>query len=294
VVSPPDTVHFLSDYGLRDEFVGVVHATLHRIAPHVHVVDLTHGLRAFDVRGAGLLLARVLPHLGPGVILGVVDPGVGGSRRGLCIEVHDQSGPRWLVGPDNGLLMAAADATGPIAQAIELNGVPESARRGTAPADAVGRWSGPVTFDGRDLFAPAAAALCRGTLPDQLGAAADPDTLIRLPPPVAERGVSSDGRPCLRAEVTWVDRFGNVKTSVAVDDELVASLPLGSVVSLASAGSPGSDPVQLRTVRAFAELGQDELGAMADADGHLAIVAAQRSAALLLDLGIGDLVELWW
>jgi S-adenosylmethionine hydrolase len=300
-VSLPDTVHFLSDYGLRDEFVGVVHATVRRLAPHVRILDLTHGLQPFDVRGGSWLLARALPHLGPGVVLGVVDPGVGGSRRGVVVQVHDQYGDRWLVGPDNGLLMAAADATGPIDIAVDLGVVAvegpnatDVPRAATSATESPGRWNGPITFDGRDLFAPAAAALCSGAEPLDLGERADPDTLVRLPPPVNERGVLDDGRRCLRAEVTWVDRFGNVKTSVHIDDRLAASLPLGTIADLRPERVDPVEDRRVRAVRAFEELDDGELGVMADADGDLAIVAYQRSAALLLDVGTGDLVELCW
>jgi hypothetical protein len=299
VVPPPDTVHFLSDYGIRDEFVGVVHATLHRLAPHVRVIDLTHGVRPFDVRGAGLLLARSVTHLGPGVVLGVVDPGVGSARRGVIVEVREHGGPRWFVGPDNGLLAGAVEVCGGAEQVVELPASP------SAESDGIeARWGGPVTFDGRDVFAPAVAELCRGASPADLGLPVDPDSLMRLPAPVSERGILGDGRQCVRAEVVWVDQFGNVKTSVVVDEILATSLPLGTTVEVAvdlavePAGEPpvelATGPVQARAVRVFADLADGELGVMADADGHLAIAAAERSAALQLDLGVGDLIELSW
>jgi len=127
-----------------------------------------------------------------------------------------------------------------------------------------------------------------------LGPPVDPSSLTRLPPPVDERGVLADGRQCLRAEVVWVDRFGNVKLSVVVDETLARAFALGSQAELSAEQDHPAAPVTLRAVRAFTDLSDGELGAMADADGHLAIVAPQRSAALQLDLGVGDLVELWW
>ncbi|MGH9100389.1 MAG: SAM-dependent chlorinase/fluorinase, partial [Acidimicrobiales bacterium] len=93
------TVFFLSDYGLSDEFVGVVHAALLRLVPDLSVVDLTHGIPAFDVRAGAASLLRAAPHLGPGVVLAVVDPGVGSARRGVAVRAADG---RWFVGPDNG------------------------------------------------------------------------------------------------------------------------------------------------------------------------------------------------
>ena len=87
-----DTVSFLTDYGLEDEFVGVVKSVLRDMAPHVTVVDLTHGIRPFDVRGGSLALARAIPYVAEGIVLAVVDPGVGTSRRALAIEVAGGAG----------------------------------------------------------------------------------------------------------------------------------------------------------------------------------------------------------
>ena len=100
-----DTVSFLSDYGTVDEFVGVVHSVIRQLAPGVSVVDVTHEVPPHDVRAGGLTLARAAQYLAPGVVLAVVDPGVGTSRRAVAIEVGD--GEAVFVGPDNGLLAAA-------------------------------------------------------------------------------------------------------------------------------------------------------------------------------------------
>ena len=101
----PDTVFFLSDYGTRDEFAGVVRAVLRRLAPAAVVIDLTHEVPPFDVAAGARTLLRALPHLGPGVVLAVVDPGVGSARRGVAIEAASDGGPSFFVGPDNGLLL---------------------------------------------------------------------------------------------------------------------------------------------------------------------------------------------
>ena len=111
-------VTFLSDYGLVDEFVGVVHSVIRSIAPEVAVVDLTHGITPYDVRGGGLALARSTEYLCPGVVLAVVDPGVGSARRAIAVEVGD--GMSVLVGPDNGLLAPAVAMCGGATRAVEL------------------------------------------------------------------------------------------------------------------------------------------------------------------------------
>ncbi|MHB1775330.1 MAG: SAM hydrolase/SAM-dependent halogenase family protein [Acidimicrobiales bacterium] len=278
----PDTVFFLSDYGLRDEFVGVVHAVLRRLAPPAVVVDLTHEVPPFDVRAGAATLRRAWPHLGNGVVLAVVDPGVGGGRRGLALEVASTGGPRFLVGPDNGLLVPVAEAAGTVA-AVEL-GVP-------APDAA-------ATFDGRDVFAPAAAALCRGAAVADLGPAVDPAGLERVPPPVVEPGTLPDGRHCLRVEVSWVDRFGNVQlatTAEALPSEVpvvVVRPDAGPWAVVVGADFAGDEPVP--RVRTFTDLEPGSPGLLADGNGQLALVVGQGSAAAHFGLGPGSLVQLMW
>src|SRR2546430_17738050 len=102
-------VTFLSDYGLQDEFVGTCHGVIKRIAPDVQIVDLTHRIPPQNVLHGALVLAKTLEYVPLGVHLAVVDPGVGTARRPLALE--DGEG-RLYVGPDNGLLVPAAEAGG--------------------------------------------------------------------------------------------------------------------------------------------------------------------------------------
>ena len=246
-----DTVSFLSDYGLDDEFVGVVKAVIRGIAPHVTVIDISHGVPPHDVRAGGLALARSVQYLPPGVVLAVVDPGVGGGRRPLALR--DAEG-RLYVGPDNGLLVPAAERLGGIDGAWELQN----------PAyrlEPVSR-----TFHGRDLFAPAAAHLASGVDPAELGPALDPASLVRLevPEPVARDGF-------IRAHVVIVDRFGNVQLNVD-PDELAA---MGERISLRYGD-------QVRTavrVHNYAELGPGQIGLVVDSYGLVAVCLDKRSAA---------------
>ncbi len=144
-----------------------------------------------------LVLANTLPYMPVGVHLAVVDPGVGGHRRALALR--DREG-RMYVGPDNGLLLPAAERAG-IDEAHEL----------TNPAyalDSVSR-----TFHGRDLFAPAAAHLVNGVDLGELGPPIDPDALVRLdlPEPVFGEGV-------VDATMLYVDSFGNIALNLTRDD----------------------------------------------------------------------------
>ena len=206
---------FLSDYGLEDDFVGVCHAVIARIAPEARIVDLTHGLDRHDIRTAALVLRRALPFSAPGVHLAVVDPGVGSSRRALALR--DEEG-RFFVGPDNGLLIPAADRAG-IAAAHELAN-PEYA------LETISR-----TFHGRDLFSPAAAHLSRGVAIDELGPPIDPDALVRLDLPQPELGPDRIG-----STVLYVDSFGNIALNVTREHVAEVGIVPGTQVELELAG----------------------------------------------------------
>ena len=133
------TISFLSDFGHQDEFVGVVHSVIRSISPDVGIVDVTHGIAPHDVRAGALALARSAQYLCPGVVLAVVDPGVGTDRKAVAVEVG--GGISVLVGPDNGLLASAVAMVGGATRAVELKNTDYQLPR-------IGS-----TFDGRDVFA---------------------------------------------------------------------------------------------------------------------------------------------
>ncbi len=133
----PLTLTFLSDFGLQDDLVGTCHGVIAGIAPGTQVIDITHGIRPGRVLQGALVLANTLPYMPAGVHLAVVDPGVGSGRRALALR--DREG-RLHVGPDNGLLLPAADRFGGVAAAHEL----------VNPAYSLQPVS--RTFHGRDLF----------------------------------------------------------------------------------------------------------------------------------------------
>src|SRR5215210_5046129 len=194
-----DTISFLSDYGTTDEFVGVVKSVVRTIAPHVTVVDLTHEVPPHDVRAGGLALARAVQYLAPGVVLAVVDPGVGTDRRAVAIEVAGGDGI--FVGPDNGLLASAVAMAGGAERAVVLT---NEVYQLPAP--------GP-TFAGRDIFGPAAAHLAAGVDLHELGDEVDIHTLLPGVLPITRREGDA-----LIAEVLWVDRFGNAQLNVDPDE----------------------------------------------------------------------------
>jgi S-adenosyl-L-methionine hydrolase (adenosine-forming) len=265
------TISFLSDYGVRDEFVGVVKAVVRDLAPHVMVIDLTHEVPAFDVRAGALTLARCVSYVPEGVVLAVVDPGVATDRRAVAIEVADGAGV--FVGPDNGLLAPAVALAGGATRAVELT---SELHRLAAPG---------ATFAGRDVFAPAAAHLCNGVDLTELGPEVDPHLLVPATIPLPR---DDDG--AIVAEVLWVDRFGNCQLNVGPAD-----LPdWGDVVRL-QLGSP-SEPggVRIRSARrttSFAGTGGG-IALVLDSYGMLAVCLDRRSAADELELDVGDMVVL--
>ncbi len=264
-----DTISFLSDYGTRDEFVGIVKCVIADIAPHARVIDLTHEVPPFDVRAGSLALARCISYVPTGIVLAVVDPGVGTERRGVAISVGGGRGI--LIGPDNGLLSMGTALAGGAESAVVLNN-PEFQL--AAPG---------ATFAGRDVFAPAAAHLCNGVPLSELGDPVDPNLL--LPGVVPLSRVEHDG---VVAEITWVDRFGNCQLNVGPEE--VASF--GSVLSVAWNTAMGERSTRSATVVGnFSAIGGG-VGLVVDSFGMLAIAVDRGSAAEQLSIGVGDAVTL--
>jgi S-adenosylmethionine hydrolase len=266
-----ETISFLSDLGVADETVGVVHAVVRDMAPHARVIDLTHEIAPYDVRGGALALARAIGYLPTGVVLAAVDAD---ERRPIAIEVAGGDGV--LLGPDNGVLASAVAMAGGAGRAIVLDR-PEYHLAAPATLMAV-----------RDVFAAVAAHLCNGTDLADLGTPVDADALlpgvVPLPRDAAGGGV--------HAEVLWVDRFGNCQLNVGPDD-------------LAPWGHAEGTPVQLTfgeatdpTVRVAARvatasgLGVGSIGLMIDHTGMLALVLERSSAAAEFGIAVGEQVTI--
>jgi S-adenosyl-L-methionine hydrolase (adenosine-forming) len=205
-------ITFLTDFGLADDFVGVCHGVMKRIAPDCEIIDITHGVAPQAVLQGALTLANTVPYMPAGVHLAVVDPGVGTGRRALALRSGDG---RFFVGPDNGLLLPAAERLGGIEAAHELTN-PEYM------LEPVSR-----TFHGRDVFSPAAAHLASGLEPGELGPPLDVEMLVRLDVPKPD---VSRGR--VRATVVDVDRFGNVQLNLRREHLETAGIEPGRQVEL--------------------------------------------------------------
>ena len=254
-MGPYDLVTFLTDYGRDDPFVGLCHAVLAQRAPHARVVDLTHAIGAHDVRHGAVVLADCVPWLPRAVHVAVVDPGVGTVRRPVVVA----AGKGLLVGPDNGMLWPAAARLGGPDAAYEI--------RDRVPAPS-------RTFDGRDVFMPAAARLACGVPPAQLGPPVPAAALARLDLPVARRTAVS----AVEAEVLLVDRFGNLQLAATPADLPATVLRVN--------GHPAV------RCEAFAEIPPGVLGVLPDAFGRVQVALDRESAARLLGARPGDVLTI--
>jgi S-adenosylmethionine hydrolase len=256
-------ITFLSDYGLDDDFVGVCHAVMARIAPDARIVDLTHGLERHDVRTAAMVLRRSLPFCAPGVHLAVVDPGVGTARRAIALKTTEED--RILVGPDNGLLSLAAQRFGGIAEVVDVTRSPHRLE----PVSA--------TFHGRDLFAPVAAALAAGAELAEAGDPIDADEIVRADMPLAFLDAEAGE---LFAHAVGFDRFGNVMLDVEHAELTESGFRLGQGVVVNE--RPG---VYATT---FGDVAPGELLLYEDAYRTLALAVNRGSARELLGLSRDD------
>jgi hypothetical protein len=228
---------------------------MNRIAPDAEVIDITHGIAAQEVLQGALVLADTLPYFLAGVHLAVVDPGVGTDRKALAVRSGDG---RTFVGPDNGLLLVAAEKLGGVERAVEL----------TSPEHRLEPVS--KTFHGRDVFSPAAAHLANGVALDQLGPDVPAEELVRLDIPKAEVGQTR-----LRARILYVDRFGNVQLGATREDLEQAGIVPGSQVEIEA----GFDAFFAVAARTFADVRPGDVVLYEDANENVSIALNGGSAA---------------
>ena len=258
-------ITFLSDYGTRDEFVGVVHAVIARICPEALVIDISHGVPRHDAVAGARMLLRALPYSPPGVHLAVVDPEVGARRRAIALRTADED--RLLVGPDNGLLLPVAERFGGIVEVVEISASPWRLE----PVSA--------TFHGRDVFAPVAARLAAG---EPLGEAGDP-----LEPEELERIELSRARVregALHARVVEVDTFGNLSLDARLRDLKGTDIRLADPIAVRSGGRRSTGVF----ARTFADVRRGGLLLYEDAGGSLSVAVNGGDAGALLGLRRGD------
>ena len=253
-------ITFLSDYGHRDEFVGICHGVIARRCPQARVIDITHAIPRHDVRAGALVLADALFYMPAGVHLAVVDPevGAGGRHERRAVALRAVEAEHLLVGPDNGLLMVAAERLGGAVEAVEIT----RSRERLEPLSA--------TFHGRDIFAPVAAALAAGELLPAVGEPLAVDELERIALPVAR---VADG--ALRAHVLRVDQFGNLTLDASAAQIAEAGVRLGASITV----EVGGRAFAARYARTFADVAPAQLLLYIDATRTAALAVNRGSAA---------------
>jgi S-adenosyl-L-methionine hydrolase (adenosine-forming) len=239
-----------------------------RIAPDVEIIDITHGIPPQHVLQGALVLANTLPYMPVGVHVAIVDPGVGGDRKPIALAGSDG---RLYVGPDNGVLVVAADSLGGVERAVEIANT-------SYMLDSISR-----TFHGRDIFSPASAHLASGVALEELGPALDPGTLVRLELPAPEVGSAR-----IRATALYVDRFGNIQLNLTSQElEQVGIVP-GSKVEI----EIRFERYYAVAARTFAEVRTGDIVVYQDAYGNIALAINSGDAARMFSARVGQEVLL--
>jgi S-adenosylmethionine hydrolase len=260
-------ITFLSDYGYRDEFVGVCHGVIARRCPQARVIDITHGVPRHDIRVGALTLSSALSFMPPGVHLAVVDPEVGasGSDARRAVALRTAAAGHVLVGPDNGLLALACEQLGGVLEAVDIG----RSRERLEPVS--------TTFQGRDIFAPVAAALAAGEPLAGLGEPLAVEELRQLKLPEARLGEGG-----LLTHVLHVDHFGNLTLDASHAQLTEAGVRLGTALSVKGAAGTRA----ARYVVTFADVPANELLLYEDARRMAALAVNRGSAAQSLGAGL--------
>lgn len=255
-------ISFLSDFGLTDTSVGQCKAVIAGISPKAVVIDITHSVPHYDIITGAWLLHHAAPHFPPCVHVAVVDPGVGTSRRAVALECERGD---VLIGPDNGLLLPAAEILGGITSVVELTD-PQFRHHPVSN-----------TFHGRDIFSPAAAHLIHGVTLHLLGPRIDPESLVALDrmPATVENGAIS-------ASVASINEFGSL--ALTAPGTLLTDLGGPKRVRFEIHG----ESHDAQAVSTFGEAALGEFILLVDSYGYLCLAINQESLAERLGLSRTD------
>ncbi|MGB3495001.1 MAG: SAM-dependent chlorinase/fluorinase [Elainellaceae cyanobacterium] len=289
----------LTDFGLRDSYVGVMKGVVRAIAPTLPVVDLTHAVAPQDVAAARFHLMSAYLYFPPGTIhVVVVDPGVGSTRRAIALALPEADPPGIIVAPDNGVISGVLSQQSEAAIA-SMRAVELTCRdywRVATPS---------FTFHGRDIFAPVAAHLASGVPLAQVGRDVSVDSLVRLPIPPAK--VQSRH---MAGTIQHIDHFGNGITTLSATEllELRMRLENGAAETIAEpkgwlehGASNPSLQVRLHTAKrsydlpahtTYNQVSPGDGLALMGSHGWLEIAVNQGSAAQMFDMNVGDPVEM--
>ncbi len=252
-IAEKTAVTLLTDFGLRDPYVAEMKAVILSICPGATLVDITHEIPKYDVTmGAYLLAQSVAYFTGRTVHLAVVDPGVGGGRKPIAIETRSAI----LIGPDNGLLIPAAEKLG-LEHVYHIENP-------LYPPSKISR-----TFHGRDIFAPAAGHLARGMSPTDLGREISNYRKISFPKPKIARGK-------ITGEVLYIDSFGSIVTNITAELLEQADVKYGTPLKVAWGNIR---PKKVRFLETYSRAQTGALLATVGGSGFMEISANMADAA---------------
>jgi S-adenosylmethionine hydrolase len=258
-------VTLLTDFGLVDPYVSEMKAVILSTCPTARIVDITHLVEKFNIRMGAFLLASAVPYFPAGTVhVAVVDPGVGSSRRAIVIETQRCV----IVGPDNGLLVPAAQ-TERILHVYQI----------TNPL--LMRTTVSATFHGRDIFAPVAAHLACGTQAKECG----DEITDWVESPYFKTRVNQKGA---FGEILHIDDFGNIITNLRNDDLSTWNPAHRQMLEI----SIGRKHIPVRHVKTYSELTKDEYGLLRGSHGFLEISSRSKSAAHRTSAKIGMSVQI--
>ncbi len=261
-------ISFASDFGISDGSVGVVKGVINRIDPELKINDISHDIPPQNIKYGSLLLMRAIQYIPRGILLAVVDPGVGTERKPVAVQTE------WgiMVGPDNGLLNLACATVGGAEKAYLLENE---------------EWIIPSvsnTFHGRDIFSPFAAGLASGQLSiEDCGNEVDLMNLQQYLMPLTE-----DDENQLNGEVMWVDHFGNCQTNISPEELNNIGKDVGDVISI----KLKDNEIKMTWVNNFQENGINQVGIIVDSWGMISIFAKNNNAAEILQIKDGEKINI--
>jgi len=262
----PSMITLTTDFGLQDEYVGVVKGVIAGLAPQARLIDLCHTIRPQDIRQGAFILQAAAPYFPKGTIhLAIVDPGVGTHRRLLAIQALGQI----FLGPDNGILTPFLQN-----QFFEEAICIDCPERYLAPLG--------TTFHGRDILAPAAAALANGAALSSLGFQTLKEKLTKLASPALQIDRIHGN---IAGSVIHIDHFGNLTTNIHQRDLA------GLTADPASIQIFHRDQQVTGLANSYATVPEGRILALIGSRGYLELAAAKGNAARILGAEVDDPVR---
>ena len=261
-------ISFASDFGISDGSVGVVKGVINRIDPELKINDISHDIPPQNIKYGSLLLMRAIQYIPPGVLLAVVDPGVGTERKPVAIETD------WgvMVGPDNGLLNLACATVGGAKRAYLLEN-----ENWIIPSDG-------NTFHARDVFSPFAAGIASGQLDiKDCGEEVDLMNLQQYLIPLTEKKDDE-----VKGEVLWVDHYGNCQTNISPDELTDLGKSIGDVLSVIIQ----NQEIKMTWSETYQSDGVNQVGLITDSWGMISIFAKNNNASKIISVVDGEKIDI--